>query len=117
MSYRLNWERQDSVLIGVLEGPVDGSSAEALLNALASGIEPTDRILLLDVEKVSFICGVALGVVLLTAGRFSVPDKVFGVCTPSGPIRNTFAASGFDQMVTVYESRSQAIDKLTRQMT
>ena len=121
VSVSLNWERNERVSIGVLDGSIEGTDAESLLEALESGIDSADSVLLLDFEKVSFVCGVGLGVVLLIARRFSKPDQAFGVCTPAGPIREILAASGFDRMVmvmvTVYESRTQAIDKFRKHMT
>lgn len=117
VSVSLNWERKERVLVGVLDGSIEGSNAESLLEALESGIDDADSVLLLDFEKVSFVCGVGLGVALLIARRFSESDKAFGVCTPAGPIREILAASGFDRMVTVYESRNQAIDRFRKHMT
>ncbi|MYF18915.1 MAG: STAS domain-containing protein, partial [Gemmatimonadetes bacterium] len=54
MNIDVRWVRKDGVLIVVLNGIIDSSSAPQLQRALESGIDPADRALLLDFEQVSF---------------------------------------------------------------
>ena len=109
MSISVNWERKGGVLIGSLDGRIDGSNAEEFQNALESGIEAGDNALLLDFEKVSFISSAGLRVGLVVARKFNQPGKKFGVCTLSGPVREIITVSGFDQVISVYESQAAAL--------
>ena len=112
MSISVNWERKDGVLIGLLDGRIDGSNADEFQTALESGIDAGDNALLLDFENVSFISSAGLRVGLVIARKFNQPGKKFGVCTLSEPIREIITVSGFDQIISVYESRAAAIEAL-----
>lgn len=112
MSVSVNWERKDGVLIGMLDGRIDGRNADEFQTALESGIEVGDNALLLDFENVSFISSAGLRVGLVIARKFNQPGKKFGVCTLSEPIREIITVSGFDQIISVYESQAAAIEAL-----
>ena len=112
MSISVTWERKDGVLIATLDGRIDGSNAGEFQTALESGIEARDNALILDFEKVSFISSAGLRVGLVIARKFNEPGKKFGVCTLSEPIREIVTVSGFDQIISVYESQAAAIKAL-----
>ena len=115
MSITVNWQRKDGVLIGTLEGRIDGSNAAEFRSALESGIKAGDNTLILDFENVSFISSAGLRVGLVIARKFNEPGKNFSVCTLSEPVREVVAVSGFDQLISVYESQAQAIKALQRE--
>ena len=115
MSISVTWERKDSVLIGALDGRVDGSNANEFQRALESGIGAEDRALILDFGKVSFISSAGLRVGLVIARHFNEPGKKFAICTLPEPIREVIAVSGFDQLISVYASQDEAIKALDSQ--
>ena len=112
MPISVTWERKGGVLIGMLDGRIDGSNADAFQNALESGIDTGDNVLLLDFGNVSFISSAGLRVGLVIVRKFNEPGKKFGVCTLSEPIREIITVSGFDQLISVYESQAAAIKAL-----
>ena len=112
MSISVTWERKDGVLIGTLDGRIDGSNANEFQSALESGIDAGDNTLVLDCGNVSFISSAGLRVGLVIARKFNEPGKKFAVCTLPEPIREVVAVSGFDQLISVYESQAQAIKAL-----
>ena len=112
MSISVTWERKGDLLIGALEGRIDGSNASDFQSALESGIGTADRALVLDFEKVSFISSAGLRVGLVIARRFNQPGKKFAICTLPEPVREVVAVSGFDQLISVYGSQDEAIRAL-----
>jgi len=112
MSINVTWERTEGILIAMLDGRVDGSNADEFLSALESGIGAADHPLILDLEKLSFISSAGLRVGLVMAKRFNEAGKKFGICALSGPVREVIAVSGFDRIITVYDSRAEAVKAL-----
>ena len=115
MSVSVTWERKDGVLIGILDGRIDGSSANEFQSALEAGIAAEDNTLILDFGNVSFISSAGLRVGLVIARKFNEPGKKFSICTLPEPVREVVAVSGFDQLISVYESQDQAIKALERE--
>ena len=115
MSISVTWERKDSVLIGALDGRIDGSNANEFQSALETEIGEGDNALILDFGKVSFISSAGLRVGLVIARKFNEPGKKFGVCTLPEPVREVVAVSGFDQLISVYGSQDEAIKALKSQ--
>ena len=112
MSISVTWERKDGVLIGMLDGRIDGSNANEFQSALESGIDAEDNTLILDFERVSFISSAGLRVGLVIARQFNEPGKKFGACTLSDSVREIISVSGFDQIISVYESQAEGIKAL-----
>ena len=117
MSISVSWQRQDGVLIGTLDGRIDGGNANEFQSALEAGIEPGDSTLILDFANVSFVSSAGLRVALVIARRFNEtgrkvgvwPGRKFAICALSEPVREVFAMSGLDQLIAIYESRAEAI--------
>lgn len=112
MSISVTWDRKEGALVGALDGRIDGSNAAEFQSALESGIDAGDNTLILDFEKVSFISSAGLRVGLVIARKFNEPGKKFAICTLPEPVREVVAVSGFDQLISVYESQAQAIKAL-----
>ena len=112
MSISVTWERKDSVLIGTLDGRIEGSNANEFQSALESGIDAGDSALILDFGKVTFISSAGLRVGLVIARKFNEPGKKFALCTLSEPVRDVVVISGFDQLISVYGSQAEAVKAL-----
>ena len=109
MSINVTWERREGVLIGTLEGRIDGSNAGDFQGALEAGIGAEDNALVLDFEKVSFISSAGLRVGLVIARKFNEPGKKFGICALAEPVSEVVVISGFDQLISVYGSQDEAV--------
>ncbi len=114
MEININWERKEGILIAALVGRVDAGNAETIQNQLESGIDAGDNALILDCEQLSFISSAGLRVGLIIAKKFNKPGKEFGMCALSGPVREVVAISGFNQLISIYDSREEAINAITR---
>ena len=109
MSISVTWERKDGVLIGTLDGRIDGSNATELQSVLEAGMDTDESALILDFEKVASISSAGLRVGLVIARKFNKPGKKFAVCALPEPVREVVAVSGLDQLISVYGSQSEAI--------
>ena len=109
MGFDIKWERIQGILIAIILGRIDSSNADEFQRALETGINSTDQALLLDVERVSYISSAGLRISLIMAKKFNEPGKQFGICSLSDPVREIISASGFDQIIPIYESQDAAI--------
>jgi anti-anti-sigma factor len=105
----VNTERENGTLIVKIEGRVDGANAREFEDALEAAIGEDDRAVIMDFEALSYISSAGLRVILLTARTLRERDKEFVVCSLSDPIREVFEISGFDKIIPVHVSRSEAL--------
>ena len=102
-------EREGNTLIAKAEGRVDGANAREFEDALGAVIGEDDRVLILDLEGLSYISSAGLRVFLLVAKRLQQRGGKFVVCSLSGPINEVFEISGFSKIIPTYASRSAAL--------
>ena len=109
MGFDIKWERIQDILVAIVLGRIDGSNAEEFQRALAAGIQPSDHALLLDFERVAYVSSAALRVCMVTARQFNDPGRRFGLCTLADSVLELITISGFDKVISIYESRDAAI--------
>lgn len=109
----LDFERTDGLVVvtGCLR--VDGSNARDFENALREIIQDGDRALVLDFEPLTYISSAGLRALLLTAKNLQKRGAGFGICTLAPPIREVFAISGFDKIISTYETKGEAVASFT----
>lgn len=109
----LDFERTDGLLVvtGCLR--VDGSNARDFENALREIVEDDDRALVLDFAPLTYISSAGLRALLLTAKNLQKRGAGFGICALAPPIREVFAISGFDKIISTYETKSEAVASFT----
>lgn len=112
MAIDSQFERKEDILIGKLDGRIDTTNAEELQSQLDAEITAEDQALILDFEHVSYISSSGLRVVLRMAKKFNEPGKRFAVCSLSGPVRAILTMSGFNQLISIFESQSVAINDI-----
>ena len=111
MGFDIKWERIHDILIAIIPGRIDGRNADAFQSVLDSAIDSADQALLLDFERVSYISSAGLRVGLIMVKKFNEPGKKFGICSLSDPVREIIVASGFDKIISIYESRVEAVSE------
>ena len=109
MAIQVNWTRDSGVLVATPVGRVYSSDYLDWQSELESGITPDDTKLVVDFEQVPYLSSAGLRILLTTARRFTEPDHAFCVCALTRPVRKVLAASGFDALVSVYESAEEAV--------
>ena len=102
-------ERHGGTLVAVTEGRVDGGNAVEFHEALEAAISPDDTGMVLDFEGISYISSAGLRVVLLVAKTLQRQNAKMAVCSLSDSIREIFEISGFDKIIPVHGSRSEAL--------
>ncbi len=106
-------ERREGVLIASASDRVDSANVHDFQEALQAVIDERDRAVVLDLEHLTYISSAGLRVILLTAKALQKQNGGFAVCSLSDPIREVFEISGFDKIIPVYASQSNAIELLT----
>lgn len=105
----INWSRNQGVLIAKAVGRVYSSNYLEWQSALEAGIKPGDRAMVVDFEQVPYLSSAGLRILIATSRRFDGPGQAFGISTPSRGVRKVLAASGFDQVLAIYESEAAAV--------
>ncbi len=106
---QVNWSRNEGVLVAKPVGRIFSSNYLEWQGALEAGIKPDDQALVVDFEQVPYLSSAGLRVLLTTARQFEGPGCSFGLSTLTRSVRKVLAATGFDQMLAVYESEAEAV--------
>ena len=81
--------------------------------ALEHGISLDDTALVVDFAEVPYLSSAGLRVLLTTAKQFDQPGRAFAICQLPRTVRKVLASSGFDRVVTVYDSEAEAVAAIT----
>ena len=109
---KIRTNREGGILIVSAEGRVDGANAREFDDALQAAISESDSALIMDLEALSYISSAGLRVLLLVAKKFQKRDGKLVVCSLSSSIKEVFEISGFDQIIPLHASRSEALVSL-----
>lgn len=109
----VKWSRRSGILIAMPVGRIDGANYLECQNILESGIDPDEGAMILDFAQLGYISSAGLRVCLVIARKFNEPAKAFGICNLSRSVREIVTVSGFDQIISLYESQGAAIEAIT----
>ena len=101
-------ERQDGILSALVSGRIDGSNVIQLEETVRTAIEDGDHAVMMDLENLSYISSAGLRVVLIIAKNVRARDAKFALCAVSDQIRQVFEVSGFDKIVSIHPSKTEA---------
>ena len=104
--------REGSNLIVDVEGRVDGTNAMDFQTALEGAIQPSDQGVVMDMGELQYISSAGLRVILLIAKSLQKQNAKLLGCSLSESVREIFAISGFDKIVPVHDSRTDALKAL-----
>ena len=102
-------EREDGVLSVRVKGRIDGSTALAFYEAIETALADSDRAVIVDCEKLSYIGSAGLRTVLAIAKAVSNRDTRFALCSLSESVQKIFEKSGFDTIITIRPSQAEAL--------
>ena len=111
-SSTLTTERSGETLVISAKGRIDGANATEVQGVLSNAFEPGIKLMLLDLGGLTYISSAGLRVIMLTARTLDRSGAKFAVGSPSGPIREVFQISGFDQIIPIFDSQAEAIESL-----
>ena len=109
----LQADQVEGVLVISVTGRVDGLNAQEFHDNLDRELEGSANPVVLDLEKLSYISSAGLRSILLIAKTLQGRNTRFMLCSLPGPIKEIFEIAGFDRIIDVLESRSDAIAKIT----
>ena len=101
------------VLVVRTEDRLDGVNVREFQDALQGVIDDSDRAVILDLGRLTYISSAGLRVILLVAKTLQRQDGNLAVCSLSGPVREVFKISGFDKIIQTHDSQAEAIAALT----
>ena len=68
---------------------------------------------MVDFEQVPYLSSAGLRVLLTIAKQFDQPGRSFAICQLPRTVRKVLSASGFDRVVTVYDTEAEAVAAVT----
>ena len=109
MAMQVSWSRPANTLVASVAGRIGGGNSADFQTALEKGIGEGERNLILDCRQLSYMSSAGLRVLLAMAKRFRGADQTIGICHLSDSIHAVISASGFDKIIPVHTTRSEAL--------
>ena len=106
-------ERLDGVVIVYVSGRLDGTNTGEFEEVIGAAAKDDDRAMVMDLENLTYISSVGLRAVLMTAKRRFRSEASFALCSLPGVIRGKFELIGFDKIITIYPTKTEAIAALS----
>ena len=106
---QISSERDGSALVVAVDGRIDGSNSQEFQDRFEDAIGDDDRAVVLDMGKVTYISSSGLRATLLLARKLQRQQAKFAICALSPSIQEVFEISGFDRIIPVHASRSEAV--------
>lgn len=101
-------QRENRILIANVNGRVDSANAREFENVLSSAISDDDTRVIVDFGGLSYISSSGLRVILLVAKSLRNRNAEFALCSLSSHIGEVFKISGFDKIISIYDSQAEA---------
>ena len=105
-------ELHDSVRVIRVRGRIDGSNAAAFDSAVGAAIDDSDRAVLMDLEELSYISTMGLRTFPKVARAIRDRAATLALCSMPDQVRRVFGITGFDRVIPIYGSRSEALSRL-----
>ncbi|ALM85045.1 STAS domain-containing protein [Bordetella sp. N] len=109
----LTTARIGSVLLVTPEGQINSANAGAIEAELVALVDKGERQVVLDMSRLNYISSAGLRVVLVLAKRLQQQDGSLVLCDMPSHVREVFDVSGFLVILTVTDTREQALARLT----
>ena len=103
----INVERENETMVARVAGRVDSTNAREFEQALNASISD-DRKVIVDLGELSYISSSGLRVILLFAKMLQRRDAKLALCSLSESIREVFEISGFDKIILIHASQTEA---------
>jgi len=111
--FKIQVDQFKGVLIISISGEIKGLNGREFHRAIFQKIQGQEVPIVLDLEGLTYINSTGLRSILLVAKRQQENKAEFAVCSLSGPIREVFEITCFDRIISVLDSRSEAIAAVT----
>ncbi|MCE2512668.1 MAG: STAS domain-containing protein [Acidimicrobiia bacterium] len=102
-------EREGGVVLAKANGRIDSSNSREFHSGLEAVITDDDSAVVLNFEDVSYISSAGMRVILLSAKSLQSSGTKFVLCSMNESIREVFKISGFDKIIPIHGSQSEAL--------
>ena len=106
---QLHIEPQNGTLVVAVEGRIDGANAMQFQRAMHDNLGANKGPLVIDFADLAYISSAGLRVILSVAKALQRRNGQFAICSMSGMIAQIFQISGFDQLISIYATRAEAL--------
>lgn len=98
-------QQTEAGLLIVVEGRIDATTAEGFKNAVLSEVREEDPAVVLDLAAVVFVSSAGLRALLQIAKSMNQGVRL---CCIRPEVMGVFSMSGFDRLLSVFESQEDA---------
>ena len=105
-------EHSEKAVIVCPLGRVDGSNVGILEKAIQEQFDAGEKTLVFDFASLNYISSAGLRVLLVTARRTQTEGGKALFCGLAEHIAHVFEISGFNNILTIYKSRSEVLAAL-----
>lgn len=102
-------ERENGTVIAKANGRIDSSNSREFHSGLEAVIAKDDTVVVLNFENISYISSAGMRVILLTAKSLQSSGTKFVLCSMNDSIHEVFKISGFDKIIPIHGSQSEAL--------
>lgn len=92
-----------------MSGNFDINSSAEFDNQLMALIDAGETRMLLDFSQVPFIASTGLRMLIKTAQRIKDEDGLLHLCCINKVVQDVFNMTGFDEILTVFDTKEQAV--------
>ena len=108
--------RSDLAAVFVLpEGRLDSNSSAKFHEELESATDSGGRVVVIDMEAVDYVSSAGLRVIMQAVRRMQQQGGSLALCALTKDVRAVFETSGFDQLIQIHPSRTDAVAALAGQ--
>ncbi len=104
----IDTERMKGVLVAKAWPRIDGANARDFEKAVKNAIGESDRAVVIDFKALSYISSAGLRALLVISQSLQKRDAAFAICTLADPVRAVFEISGFDKIIAIHDSMTEA---------
>lgn len=105
-------ESEHGIYIIKVEGDVDASSSIHLDKAISDAVEKGQKNIVIDCTELQYISSAGLGVFMSYIQDFEDSDSKFVLFGLSKKVANVFEILGLDQLLTIADTKDQAISQI-----
>lgn len=109
----LNYLNEGDFLCVGVSGRLDSTSASNFEQTVNEKSGDNKNPVVLDLENLSYISSAGLRAILLLTKTASAKGSKLVLCTLPPQVEEVFKISGFDKIIPIYQSRTEAISALS----
>ena len=101
--------KENGSVVAVPKGRIDGLNAGEFGEALSKAVDDTCKILIVDFSEMVYISSAGLRAILSQAKAMRAREGRLDICAPPENILEVFKISGFDQILSIHDTRAAAL--------